>query len=62
MHRYLSLGRHCIPRPGYPACPDHQAKPPLFELLNAEATTGIKLTDGTLQCEDGASAGCAPKG
>jgi 5-methyltetrahydrofolate--homocysteine methyltransferase len=33
------------PAPGYPACPDHQAKPPLFELLNAEATTGIRLTE-----------------
>ncbi len=33
------------PAPGYPACPDHQAKPPLFELLAAEATTGIRLTE-----------------
>ncbi|MFT3782703.1 MAG: methionine synthase [Nibricoccus sp.] len=33
------------PAPGYPACPDHQAKPPLFDLLNAQATTGITLTE-----------------
>jgi 5-methyltetrahydrofolate--homocysteine methyltransferase len=33
------------PAPGYPACPDHQAKPPLFELLAAEAATGIHLTE-----------------
>jgi len=33
------------PAPGYPACPDHQAKPPLFELLAAETTTGIRLTE-----------------
>ena len=33
------------PAPGYPACPDHQAKPPLFELLDATAATGIRLTE-----------------
>ncbi|MBI2497019.1 MAG: methionine synthase [Opitutae bacterium] len=33
------------PAPGYPACPDHTEKPPLFDLLNVEATTGIKLTE-----------------
>jgi len=33
------------PAPGYPACPDHQAKPPLFKLLGAEAQTGITLTE-----------------
>jgi 5-methyltetrahydrofolate--homocysteine methyltransferase len=33
------------PAPGYPACPDHRAKPPLFELLAAEETTGIALTE-----------------
>ena len=33
------------PAPGYPACPDHTEKPPLFALLHAEATTGIKLTE-----------------
>ena len=33
------------PAPGYPACPDHQAKPPLFDLLQAQSTTGINLTE-----------------
>ena len=33
------------PAPGYPACPDHTEKPPLFDLLNATATTGITLTE-----------------
>ncbi len=32
------------PAPGYPACPDHTEKSTLFKLLDAEATTGIKLT------------------
>jgi len=33
------------PAPGYPACPDHTEKATLFELLDAEQTTGIKLTE-----------------
>ena len=33
------------PAPGYPACPDHSLKPILFELLDAEANTGITLTE-----------------
>jgi len=33
------------PAPGYPACPDHTEKATLFALLNAEASTGITLTD-----------------
>ncbi len=33
------------PAPGYPACPDHKAKPPLFELLGAQSATGIELTE-----------------
>ena len=33
------------PAPGYPACPDHSLKPVLFELLDAEANTGISLTE-----------------
>ena len=33
------------PAPGYPACPDHALKPTLFGLLDAEATTGITLTE-----------------
>ncbi|MBK8708370.1 MAG: methionine synthase [Flavobacteriales bacterium] len=34
------------PAPGYPACPDHTEKPQLFNLLDAEKHTGIKLTEG----------------
>ncbi len=33
------------PAPGYPACPDHSQKPALFELLDATANTGIRLTE-----------------
>jgi 5-methyltetrahydrofolate--homocysteine methyltransferase len=33
------------PAPGYPACPDHTEKRGLFDLLDAEAKTGITLTE-----------------
>jgi 5-methyltetrahydrofolate--homocysteine methyltransferase len=33
------------PAPGYPACPDHTAKGPLFRLLDAESNAGMKLTE-----------------
>jgi 5-methyltetrahydrofolate--homocysteine methyltransferase len=33
------------PAPGYPAQPDHTEKATLFELLDAEAATGIALTE-----------------
>ncbi len=33
------------PAPGYPAQPDHTEKRTLFELLDAEAATGIRLTE-----------------
>jgi 5-methyltetrahydrofolate--homocysteine methyltransferase len=33
------------PAPGYPACPDHSLKPILFDLLNAQETAGITLTE-----------------
>ena len=33
------------PAPGYPACPEHSEKAPLFELLNAPHETAITLTD-----------------
>ena len=33
------------PAPGYPACPDHTEKRPLFELLNATEEAGITLTE-----------------
>jgi 5-methyltetrahydrofolate--homocysteine methyltransferase len=33
------------PAPGYPACPDHTEKELLWELLDVEAVTGIRLTE-----------------
>jgi 5-methyltetrahydrofolate--homocysteine methyltransferase len=33
------------PAPGYPACPDHTEKGPLFELLAADRNAGMVLTD-----------------
>jgi 5-methyltetrahydrofolate--homocysteine methyltransferase len=33
------------PAPGYPACPEHSLKTTLFEMLDAEAKTGITLTE-----------------
>ncbi len=33
------------PAPGYPACPDHNQKRVLFDLLNATDNTGIYLTE-----------------
>jgi 5-methyltetrahydrofolate--homocysteine methyltransferase len=33
------------PAPGYPACPDHTEKRTLWELLDVEASTGIRLTE-----------------
>jgi 5-methyltetrahydrofolate--homocysteine methyltransferase len=33
------------PAPGYPACPDHTEKRTLFDLLEAERTTGLSLTE-----------------
>ncbi len=33
------------PAPGYPACPDHTEKGPLFELLQATDKAGIQLTE-----------------
>ena len=33
------------PAPGYPACPDHTEKPLLWELMDVEARTGIRLTE-----------------
>ena len=33
------------PAPGYPACPDHTEKGTLFEILDAEAATGVSLTE-----------------
>ena len=33
------------PAPGYPACPDHTEKGTIWRLLDAEAKTGIRLTE-----------------
>ncbi|MBP8117185.1 MAG: methionine synthase [Nitrospira sp.] len=33
------------PAPGYPACPDHTEKRTLFDLLDAEAQSGVTLTE-----------------
>lgn len=33
------------PAPGYPACPEHSEKQTLFQLLNAEVATGVRLTE-----------------
>jgi 5-methyltetrahydrofolate--homocysteine methyltransferase len=33
------------PAPGYPACPEHTEKGPLFDLLEAEANIGVSLTE-----------------
>jgi 5-methyltetrahydrofolate--homocysteine methyltransferase len=33
------------PAPGYPACPDHTEKAPLWRLLDAENRAGISLTE-----------------
>ncbi len=33
------------PAPGYPACPDHTEKPIIWNLLDVEKNTGIRLTE-----------------
>ena len=33
------------PAPGYPACPEHSEKGPLFELLQAPLNAGITITE-----------------
>jgi 5-methyltetrahydrofolate--homocysteine methyltransferase len=33
------------PAPGYPACPEHTEKEKLWKLLDAQAATGITLTE-----------------
>ncbi|MBM4227984.1 MAG: methionine synthase, partial [Gammaproteobacteria bacterium] len=33
------------PAPGYPACPDHTEKPLIWQLLDVEEKTGIRLTE-----------------
>ncbi len=45
------------PAPGYPACPDHTAKGPLFALLGAEANAGMRLTESYAMLPASAVAG-----
>ena len=47
-HRGLIAERYqgIRPAPGYPACPDHDEKRGLFDLLDVERTTAIRLTEG----------------
>jgi 5-methyltetrahydrofolate--homocysteine methyltransferase len=33
------------PAPGYPACPDHTAKGPLFAVLEAEHNAAMRITE-----------------
>lgn len=33
------------PAPGYPACPDHTEKSKLWQLLDVEASIGLRLTE-----------------
>jgi 5-methyltetrahydrofolate--homocysteine methyltransferase len=41
----LEKYRGIRPAPGYPACPDHTEKGPLFDILDAPAQAGISLTE-----------------
>jgi 5-methyltetrahydrofolate--homocysteine methyltransferase len=45
------------PAPGYPACPDHTAKGPLFRLLDAERNAGMRLTESFAMLPASAVAG-----
>ena len=44
-HMIAEQYRGIRPAPGYPAQPDHTEKGTLFRLLDAEAATGLKLTE-----------------
>ncbi|MCK4678887.1 MAG: methionine synthase, partial [Bacteroidales bacterium] len=45
------------PAPGYPACPDHVEKRTLFDLLEVEKNTGIKLTESYMMVPAAAVSG-----
>ncbi|TAK88177.1 MAG: methionine synthase [Betaproteobacteria bacterium] len=45
------------PAPGYPACPDHRAKGPLFRLLDAEHNAAMRLTESFAMLPTAAVAG-----
>ena len=52
------------PAPGYPACPDHSLKPILFDLLKAQETAGITLTESQAMLPTSAVSGfyfCHPE-
>jgi 5-methyltetrahydrofolate--homocysteine methyltransferase len=42
---FRSAYRGIRPAPGYPACPDHTEKGTLFDILEAEKTIGVTLTE-----------------
>jgi 5-methyltetrahydrofolate--homocysteine methyltransferase len=45
-HDLIAEKYHGIrPAPGYPACPDHTEKAKLWELLDVEASIGLRLTE-----------------
>ena len=46
------------PAPGYPACPEHTEKGPLFALLQASEVAGITLTDAFAMWPTAAVSGC----
>ena len=45
------------PAPGYPACPDHTAKGPLFRILDAERNADMRLTESFAMLPASAVAG-----
>jgi 5-methyltetrahydrofolate--homocysteine methyltransferase len=45
------------PAPGYPACPDHRAKGPLFRLVEAERRAAMRLTESFAMLPSAAVAG-----
>ena len=45
------------PAPGYPACPDHSQKQTLFDLMNVEQSTGIRLTESMMMVPEAAVCG-----
>ncbi|HBD95103.1 MAG: methionine synthase [Spirochaetes bacterium GWF1_31_7] len=45
------------PAPGYPPCPEHSEKAVLFDLLNAETATGIKLSESWMMIPEASVCG-----
>jgi len=45
------------PAPGYPACPDHAGKVPLFDLLDAPRHIGVKLTESFMMVPEASVCG-----